>query len=258
LDAAFEEMIAVSYQISDVLSRVTDAASAKAAAPKYVSLSGRKNELLREMAGLKLQLGDEGDRIAQKYSSRVKVAAESATAAEARVWSNRQIVITWGKALEAAMRASAPAPTPPPATGQGGADSPAQQFVALQREMVDNIRQVVDLLSSVNDEASARAAAPKLRQCASEMQRVGKRIKLAMASLSRQDLQRAFAELEGSIEENAELGSRMDDEIIRVAAGPAGGTVQAEINDLLNALESVHPGKRQRLERDIQRAGGGR
>ena len=258
LEAAFEEMIAVSNQISALLSDVKDRASAEAAAPKYISLSGRRNELVQEMAGLKLQLGEEGNRIAQKYSGRVKVAAESAVAAESRMLTDRQIVITWGNALEAAMKASAPATNPPPAAGRGNADSPAQQFVALQKEMLGNIGQVVDLLGTVNNDASARAAAPKLRECAGEMRRVGNEIKLATVSLSRQDLQRAAAELQGSIDDNAQLGRRLDAEIVRVAASPAGGAIQAEINALLDVLESVHRGKRQSLERDIQRARGGR
>lgn len=258
LDAAFEEMIAVMNRVSDLLSSVTDEASAKAAAPKYVPLVQRREELMREIAVLRLQSGGEDGQVARKYSTRVKAAAEKVAAGDARLLRDGQMMMTWAKALRAVQQASPPVPSAP--AGQGGANSPAQQFVALQQEMAANIKQIVDLLSTVNDEASARDAAPKLRQCAGDIKRSAKKMKLAMVSLSPQDLQRAIAELRDSAKDTAQLSSRMEDEIVRVAAGPAAGAIGAEINELLDALDSgvAPPGTRQRLEKNIQRARGGR
>jgi hypothetical protein len=258
LDAAFEELIAVLEQIPGALSGVKDRPSAEAAAPKYLKLSQRRTDLQREIARLRLELGDEDGQRTQKYGGRVKAAKEGAAAAQARLIRNPQMLAMWGKALKAAQGASQPAPSPPPSTAQGGSDSASEQFRALQAEMVTAIRQIADLLSTVNDEASARSAAPKLRQYTSNLERSGKRLKLLMISLPPQDKKRLLMAQLDVEEDNAGLGDRMDDEIVRVAAGPAAAALGAEINGLINALDGLNRGYRRDLEKRIQRAHGGR
>ena len=250
LDAAYEALIPVLSQLGSVLSDVTDADSAKAKALQYLTLSRRKEKLEREIVLLKLQLGDQGNQRTQKYSSRVRVAAQKSATAQRRLFGDLQMMTIWGKALREAGKDLPPEPS---LAGQDGDDSLVSEWSVLLNQASESIRQIVDLLSSVNDETTARAAAEGLSQCTDTLKHTGKRLKLVVAALSPQEKRRLPRRSSESEQEVRRTARRLDEEIVRVAASPASRVIQSEINQLLGALEEVQPRKRERLQKLIQK-----
>jgi hypothetical protein len=153
-----------------------------------------------------------------------------------------------GAAAGAAAGAVGPAPAP-----SGAALEAADARMRASAELL------VRLFSGVTDEASARAAAPQIRAACPELAASGKlRLQLIAALL----LAKQNAPVDAVLERNAREMDQMPKEktllgqLERVAKGPHGPLLRAEINAVIDAImEGLPTRPRAQLEEQLRRDG---
>jgi hypothetical protein len=138
--------------------------------------------------------------------------------------------------------------------------SPAAGAVSLPSayERADRCgRRVLDILNSVGDDASARAAAPQLRSAAGELAAALKALKTTAALLDssgrKQEVVDFYLKLAEKSSGEVPPTAQLPDAIERIALGPQGRSLRSEINTILDALlENSSATERERLQRRIQ------
>jgi hypothetical protein len=141
-----------------------------------------------------------------------------------------------------------PPPPPPPGSGASAVAESAAPTDANDpvTPVLRCYRQITDALASVNDEPSARAAAPILTQATDQL-------KPAMERLVSAAMSGSLSPDNTNIEENANAFYKMQSEIERVGRSPAGQYIKPELKRLLDTLvEGAIGRERDRLQKWIQ------
>ncbi len=228
-----QDLISLSNQAADELSRVTDAASARAAAPRVQPILDRQDHLINQLAALRIQLPPEQFQPFQaRYGEQVRASSERALAEQARVMGNFELLAAWGEGLKAAAGA---APTiSAPATAPGDAQA-LDQKIAVEGQMAA-------LLESIADEATARAAQPQIRQLMPQLEQANRNMMAAMVRSS------AIVDqmMNHSAEDMRRSQERLDAAAEHAARGPGAGVVRQELIDLVTMPLRLSPTERMR------------
>lgn len=143
-----------------------------------------------------------------------------------------------------------------PAGLLGAAANPSALAIEPAHEKVERaVTRLVQLLTSVRDDDSARAAAPQLSQAAADFAEGTRQLKATVAALEtagrKAEVDQFFENLDARGDNPA--GDQLTREIERVAQGPQGPLLRPQINAILDALlASASITARSHLQRWIQ------
>jgi hypothetical protein len=141
-----------------------------------------------------------------------------------------------------------------PATASAQVTGPASLLLAAEN-LLKSTKNVVEVLNSVNDDASAREAAPKLRKAASELNSAARQNKSTIAFLETSGQHAEVVKTLQSYGQKADQPEyKIQEAIERVALGPQGRLLRAEIGAVLDAMmEGEGSGGRANLQKWIDR-----
>ena len=115
-------------------------------------------------------------------------------------------------------------------------------------------RQLVEVFDSIQDDASATAAAPKIQQLGQELGAGMKTFKATVAAFDLGGKKKEIEQFFDKVEQGDSAQGDLIGKIESVVNSPQGPLVQSAVNSLLdNMLEAATSGDRRGLERIIQK-----